>query len=947
MTGPSPFRPRSVLPPMPAFPEFYRAINDRQPFPWQARLASRVRADGQWPGEVGVPTGLGKTACLEIALWWLASEADFEPAERRAPTRIWWVVSRRLLVDATAAHAESLARRLKNPDEIEDQGSASIVAGVADRLQSLSAGSTAAPLEVIRLRGGVAPRTPTDPSRPTVLLCTLPMYGSRLLFRGYGSSLRSVDAAMAGTDSLVLLDEAHLAQHLKQLIPALADCEPLVRDILPAERSRPLQVSLTATGNQDSDSRLDLDEADLTHPTVRERLHAAKPVELRNLAAGRSGLTADGGVRLLVDATVELVRNSGHPASFLVFANTPDTARGVFERLHGMTATFGADVLLLTGRMREREAQMVRDRLLDPFHGMAATRDADKTRERHLIAVATQTLEVGADLDSEYLVTEQCGVRSLTQRLGRLNRLGRFPHARALYLHLPAPKSGGGGTLKAEWPVYGIEPDEVRKRLERARGSDGLVNLAPGLIAEVLGTPCDDPGPSPEIMPEILREWTKTTYPPKDEAPVEPYFSGLTRARYDVSLIWRSHVPDVGGRLWPRAADRESIPVPIRDVREALRHDEDLVRLAGDGVTVERVPSASAIRPHDCIVLSSDRGLMDSFGWNPHASVPVMDLSLTGQGLPLDPIAIKRLCGIDGLGKQIELATGHTRDGDEPDQDDRSQATAEILEAVRTTSSASGWEAEEWSTFVGSLIPRVIESRLEVCRLTVERPTAESPVNAFDEHSIAAEALDLEAHGRAVADQARSIARCIGLPNDLCETVGRAGRLHDIGKSDRRFQRWLDPDETAKAPVAKSNTPRHLWEARRRDSGWPRGGRHEALSARLVRARIDAKPGLRGTEGPGDLLIHLIVSHHGRGRPLVGPVQDESNLTLTRELEGASVAVSGNLERVDWDQPGRFLRLNRRFGHWGLALLEAVVIRADHSVSGGDLTGMEAKSCDT
>ena len=153
MTGPSPFRPRSVLPPMPAFPEFYRAINDRQPFPWQARLASRVRADGQWPGEVGVPTGLGKTACLEIALWWLASEADFEPAERRAPTRIWWVVSRRLLVDATAAHAESLARRLKNPDEIKDQGSASIVAGVADRLQSLSAGSTAAPLEVIRLRG--------------------------------------------------------------------------------------------------------------------------------------------------------------------------------------------------------------------------------------------------------------------------------------------------------------------------------------------------------------------------------------------------------------------------------------------------------------------------------------------------------------------------------------------------------------------------------------------------------------------------------------------------------------------------------------------------------------------------------------------------------------------------------------------------------------------------
>ena len=947
MTGLSALRPRSVLPPMPDFSEFYRAINDRQPFPWQARLASRVKADGRWPGEIGVPTGLGKTACLEIALWWLASEADFEPAERRAPTRIWWVVNRRLLVDATAAHAESLARWLMNPDEIEDQGSASIVASVAGRLQALSAGSTAAPLEVIRLRGGVAQHTPTDPSRPTVLLCTLPMYGSRLLFRGYGSSLRSVDAAMAGTDSLVLLDEAHLAPHLIRLIPALADCEPSACDVLPAERCRPLQVSLTATGNQDPDSRLDLDEEDLAHPTVRERLHAAKPVELRNLTAGRSGLTADGGVRSLSDATLELVRNSDHPASCLVFANTPGTAHGVFDRLRRLTANSGADVLLLTGRMREREAQKMRDWLLDPFHGMAATRNTGKTRERHLIAVATQTLEVGADLDSEYLVTEQCGVRALTQRLGRLNRLGRFPHARALYLHLPAPKSGRGGTLKAEWPVYGGEPDEVRKRLESAGGSDGLVDLSPARIAEVLGEPCDDPGPAPEVMPEILREWTKTTFPPKDEAPVEPYFSGLTGARYDVSLIWRAHVPDEGRRLWPRATDRESIPVPIRDVREALRNDEDYVRLAGDGVTVERVPNASAIRPHDCIVLSSDRGLMDSFGWNPHAAVPVMDVSLTGQGLPLDLVAIKRLCGIDGLGKQIELATGRTRDGDEPDQDDRNQATAQILEAVRTTSDAAGWEAEEWSTFVGSLTPRVIESRLEVCRLTVERPTAESPVNAFDEHSIAAKALDLESHGRAVADRVRSISRCIGLPDDLGETLERAGRFHDIGKSDRRFQRWLDPNGTAKAPVAKSNTPRHLWEARRRDSGWPRGGRHEALSARLVRARIDAEPGLWGNEELGDLLIHLIVSHHGRGRPLVGPVQDESNLTLTRELEGASVAVSGNLERVDWDQPGRFLRLNRRFGHWGLALLEAVVIRADHSVSGGDLTGTDVKSWET
>ena len=61
--------------------------------------------------------------------------------------------------------------------------------------------ANSSPLEVIRLRGGVASRTTTDPSQPAVLLCTLPMYGSRLLFRGYGSNqrLRVVDAAMEPT----------------------------------------------------------------------------------------------------------------------------------------------------------------------------------------------------------------------------------------------------------------------------------------------------------------------------------------------------------------------------------------------------------------------------------------------------------------------------------------------------------------------------------------------------------------------------------------------------------------------------------------------------------------------------------------------------------------------------------------------------------------------------
>ena len=308
---------------MPTFVEFYRAINQRDPFPWQSRLANQVATTEQWPAEVGVPTGLGKTACLDIAVWWLASQAERTPAERTAPTRIWWVVNRRLLVDSTAEHAdEKIANVLSDPDLAGERRE--VVATVAHRLRTLAADPGAVPLEVIRLRGGIASHTPTDPSQPTVLLCTVPMYGSRLLFRGYGSSHggRAVDAAMAGTDSLILLDEAHLAPHLKVLSDALAECTPDAQSILGKTRSRTTMVALTATGNAAVGQRFDLDTEDEAHSIVRQRLDAVKPLELR-IETGDVG-------RRLAEATLHLIREAPAPAACVVFANSPKTrARGV------------------------------------------------------------------------------------------------------------------------------------------------------------------------------------------------------------------------------------------------------------------------------------------------------------------------------------------------------------------------------------------------------------------------------------------------------------------------------------------------------------------------------------------------------------------------------------------------------------------------------------------
>ena len=914
-------------PPLPTFTEFYRAINGRDPFPWQARLADCVARKEQWPPEIGVPTGLGKTACLDIAVWWLASQSDWAPGLRTAPTRIWWVVNRRLLVDSTAEHAREVAGALHDPESTGlDSNGRQVIECVAERLRSLWVDPAAPPLDVISLRGGIASRTPADPARPTVVLCTLPMYGSRLLFRGYGSRRPSVDAAMAGTDSLVLLDEAHLAGHLKTLVPALAACNPAARDLLGAKRSRPMVVSLTATGDAAQSDRFDLDDDDEAHPVVRQRLDATKPLHV-NVVNGEAA-------RRLVEATVALIHEAPAPAACLVFCNTPKTARETFEHLGKRLPE--AEVLLLTGLVREREAVRIRARILDPEHGMTTARPADAARRHHLIVVATQTLEVGADIDAEYLVTEGCGVRALTQRLGRLNRLGRFPHAHATYVHGPPSRTRGGknsGSEEGTWPVYGPEPASVLERLlnSQAGGDAGTVDLSPRSVASVLGPPLDDPGRAPEVLPGLLYEWTKTTKPPEAEAPVEPYFSGIATPRLSVALLWRAHVPAAGKRLWPRGTDREAIDVPLAEAREILQ-DDAIRRLTPDGVTVEEV-SAGNLRPGDRIVVASDEGHMDRFGWSPGASAPVPDASLANLGLPLDAVAIRRLCGAE-LGGLVDTALGIAADDRDIDEAERSEAVSGILATLRDTPVPAGWEEAEWTGFVDRLRPRVLEPRNEVPRLPVDRPAGEALSDEFDELSLGPVAVELDRHGRAVGTRARSLAERIGLPDDLLEVVGRAATLHDIGKADARFQRWLDPRGESAPLLAKSDTPRHRWEAMRVSSGWPRGGRHEDLSARLVCAWLAQRPD-RGSPLQRDLLVHLVISHHGKGRPLVPPAADGTAGSVRTVVEGVCVTANADLAMVDWEQPGRFQRLQVQLGPWGLALLEAIVIRADHAVSAG------------
>ena len=166
------------------------------PFRWQMRLLHRL-IDIDLPRVVDVPTGLGKTSVM--ALWLIALSEGIS-----LPRRLVYVVDRRAVVDQATRFAERL--RSNMPGEL------------AKRLE-LDA-STGLPIST--LRGGFADNRDwlEDPSKPAIVVGTIDMVGSRLLFEGYGVSrgMRPYHAGLLGVDALVLLDEAHLCPPFEALL---------------------------------------------------------------------------------------------------------------------------------------------------------------------------------------------------------------------------------------------------------------------------------------------------------------------------------------------------------------------------------------------------------------------------------------------------------------------------------------------------------------------------------------------------------------------------------------------------------------------------------------------------------------------------------------------------------------------------------------------------------
>lgn len=929
---------------VPEFEAFYKAVNrGRSPFPWQSRLARQVEDTG-WPSLVSVPTGCGKTSCIDIAVWALARQAGRDARDRTAPTRLWYVVNRRLLVDRAFEHGCRLGELLAEPAKVQGEwagASATNVAAVASVGTALRAmpalGIESEVLRVVRLRGGTElGARPPDPSQPAIVFSTVPMFASRWLFRGYGTStsMRAIDAAHAGIDCLVLLDEAHLARPLLRMADQIAASDlgdPT--SVIPSERARPTLVSLTATGDE-TGSRFELDDADRDHPVIRRRLSASKPTELVECVENDLA-------RTLAAKVTDLCQEAAGSPRAVVFCNTPRTAREVVDHL----GTSGADVVLLTGRMREWEAEAAKARIQDPLRGAPSGARPRDDSLAPLVVVATQTLEVGADLDFDILVTENAGVRALAQRFGRLNRLGDITDARAAIVH--ATDRSRGRQEKKSYPVYRAEPFDVWDRLIGAEADHGAIDLSPETINNTLGQPLDRPDRTGELLPAHLWEYAKTNPAPPGEAPPEAFFDSVEASDdIAVSVAWRAHVPAPGVRLTPPVREDESVDVPLGELRETFTAQglEAVFRLTPDRASLEEV-AVAALRPGDEIILRTSDGFYDVDGWNPAAREEVLDVSLLRRGsglLWLEESAVLALTNRSAVpavaagGLKSALALLQPDDDDQPPDDETIRDVISEVKAILRNLAPHPWlTAQQWGAYLDDLAD-VCEQPVEdtaFAYVPLPRPwlSAAARVSvrteAFDELSFTAKSALLAEHVGSVGEAAERIAQKLGLNDDAVRAVAAAGRYHDLGKAEPRFQAWLDPARSAGGPVAKSGAGTGSWERNRTASGWPLGGRHELLSARLLAEAVSSGVDI------SDLVLHLVSSHHGHGRPLVPVVDDIPATKVGGKVAGVDVVVSGDLSVPDWDQPRRFRMACEEYGLWGVALLEAIVRQADHAVS--------------
>ncbi len=901
------------------FAEFYAAAHPgKLPFPWQERLVEQLLRGEGWPSAITVPTSSGKTSVLDAAVFSLAAQAGVSALDRTAPLRMFFVVDRRLVVDDVTRHAQEIKKAVC-------EGVGPILEAIRERLKRFGA---ACPLEVATLRGGMYlnNRWADSPNQPLICVSTVDQTGSRLLFRGYGVTpgRRPVDAALVANDSLIVLDEAHLSNPFKETLKNVQRYQS--DEFRETQFVRPLQfVEMSATTREAGANRIELEDADYAHPLLGSRLQASKTAVLIETT------------QLELDAAEAALRLQSDAQVIGVVMNTVASARAVFEQVRSRATD--ADAILLTGRVRPYDRD---DLILRYLNRMKAGRAEAQTGR--LFVVATQTIEVGADLDFEALVTESAPLDSLRQRFGRLDRLGNRGSTNAVILKpkRDEPLSIYGESLNATW-------DWLTKRAVDSAGRK-TIDFGAFTIGRLFGEQGDasllpKPKRAPILFPTHLDTWVQTNPSPAPDPDVAPFLHGRDALdAADVQIVWRRDLPenfnvddwiDTVSMLPPTPLEALPIPVwtfrnwigggaaPVTDIEAVDEPEESDDAQQVESFLIWRGPKSELtsnprrVKPGDTVVVRTTVGGTDEFGWAPGYR-PSLDIG--------DECSEVR--AQSGRGESaIRRSRPQILDEVEVDDSDPDEQIDSLFRAIKPEiQRVEGYQAGvngEFQWFIG----RTRQKRLENSPPTIAEEEPED-----DGMSLTGE-ITLLAHTNHVEKKTRNFLLGCGINGTTAQAVEIAAKLHDFGKSDDRFQLMLAlSGANAKELLGKgrrgSQRNERDW---RREAGYPSGARHEFASLALAK-QYQEWP----SEEVRDLALYLIATHHGYGRAMAPSWNETADINVPAfHLFTGSITAkdAARFAKLGSGWTDHFWRINRKFGWWGTAYLEAILRRADCEAS--------------
>ena len=868
------------------------------------------------------------------------------------PRRLIYVVDRRAVVDQATTVALGLQQFVEaNPD-------VSSRLGITDGF----------PISTLRGQHVDNRRWLENPASPAIIVGTVDMIGSRLLFEGYGVSrkMRPYHAGLMGADTLIVLDEAHLVPPFEKLLEQIAQREG---DLQPPDAKHRQLVpglkllSLSATSRSDQPA-FGLSYADLQPGTItHKRLTAPKRLVFEPLPEEEDMATA------LARYAWSLSSEGAEAVKVIVFSDKRDDAVKANDAIKklakgdkklGILAMQIETQLLVGGRrVYEREATA---RWLDEHSFVAGAKARPSCAT---FVFATSAGEVGVDLDADHMVCDLVAWERMIQRFGRVNRRGDGD-AKIVVVQKPARKPSKAEESALKKPEHEREKKdhktvaEYRAELDKAKAQarpfellpndEQGINVCPAALRE-LKISSGEPGPTTEhdahirswkrwilksatseapLRPALSRPlvdaWAMTSLAQHTGRPkIQAWLRGWAEEKPQTTVIWRSYLPF-------EHSDKETSPNVIRDFFDAAPpHSSEMLEIETWRVLdwlrkrAEAFqkrpanPKTDAVDSHTAPLHLDERFaiILDSDGESDGSPITLDALlSALGDKKTKDKLERRladstlvvdaRFAGLsdDGLLEESEGVAPKTLDNGEGWLPPI-KGEPTIRFRVRAADQTAQTTDRGWRHRLRVPVKRSAEG--EVLQWLIVEKWRNDSTTADDGASGALQTLIK--HQEAAVARIRAICQRLEIPHPYAQMLEIAARLHDEGKRAGNWQKAFNAP-AAGGPFAKTPGPinQSLLD----------GYRHEfsSVSALAADPEFLALP----SDELRDLALHLVAAHHGFARPLIG-------------IQGCANTPPSLLEERAREVALRFMRLQRQWGPWGLAWWESLLRAADQQAS--------------